>query len=95
MPVLKKDRPRHKELEVYVDDMIVKSKDRPRHIVALEKFFARIQQFRMRLNSKKVHIWGNSKEIARLHDHLKRNSGGFDKDQSHFGDVASQVRERS
>ena len=43
----------HKEVEVYVDDMIVKSKDRPGHIVALEKFFARIRQFRMRLNPKK------------------------------------------
>ena len=32
----------HKEVEFYVDDMIVKSKDRPGHIVALEKFFARI-----------------------------------------------------
>ena len=34
----------HKEVEVYVDDMIVKLKDRPGHIVALEKFFARIRQ---------------------------------------------------
>ena len=31
-----------KEVEVYVDDLIVKSKDRPGHIVALEKFFIRI-----------------------------------------------------
>ena len=29
----------HKEVEVYVDDMIVKSKDRPGHQVALRKFF--------------------------------------------------------
>ena len=29
----------HKEVEVYVDDMIVKSKDRPGHMVALRKFF--------------------------------------------------------
>ena len=43
----------HKEVEVYVDDMIVKSKNRPGHIVALEKFFAKIQQFRMKLNLKK------------------------------------------
>ena len=43
----------HKEVEVYVNDMIVKSKDRPGHLVALEKFFARIRQFRMRLNPKK------------------------------------------
>ena len=29
----------HKEVEVYVDDMIVKSKNRPGHQVALRKFF--------------------------------------------------------
>ena len=32
----------HKEVEVYVDDMIVKSKDREWHILALRKFFERI-----------------------------------------------------
>ena len=32
----------HKEVEVYVDDMIVKSKDREGHIRALRKFFERI-----------------------------------------------------
>ena len=31
-----------KEVEVYVDDMIVKSKDREGHIPALRKFFERI-----------------------------------------------------
>ena len=43
----------HKEIEVYEDDMIVKLKDRPGHILALETFFTRIRQFRMRLNPKK------------------------------------------
>ena len=32
----------HKEVEVYVDDMIVKSKNHERHIPALLKFFERI-----------------------------------------------------
>ena len=32
----------HKEVEVYVDDMIVKSKDHERHIPDLWKFFERI-----------------------------------------------------
>ena len=32
----------HKEVEVYVDDMIMKSKDREGHILALRKFFERI-----------------------------------------------------
>ena len=32
----------HKEVEVYVDDMIVKSKGREGHMPALRKFFERI-----------------------------------------------------
>ena len=42
----------HKEVEVYVDDKIVKSKDRERHILALWKFFKRIQFYKMQLNPK-------------------------------------------
>ncbi|RVX00526.1 Transposon Ty3-I Gag-Pol polyprotein [Vitis vinifera] len=43
----------HRDVEVYVDDMIVKSRDRPDHLTALERFFERIRQFRLRLNPKK------------------------------------------
>ena len=43
----------HKEVEVYVDDMIVKSKDREGHILALQKFFERIRFYKLRLNPKK------------------------------------------
>ncbi|RVW78015.1 Retrovirus-related Pol polyprotein from transposon 17.6 [Vitis vinifera] len=39
----------HRDVEVYVDDMIVKSRDRSDHLAALE----RIRQFRLRLNPKK------------------------------------------
>ena len=42
----------HKEVEVYVDDMIVKSKDCEEHMLALRKFFERI-----RLNPKKCTFW--------------------------------------
>ena len=43
----------HKEVEVYVDGMIVKSKDHEGHIPALWKFFERIQFYKLRLNPKK------------------------------------------
>ena len=43
----------HKEVEVYVDDRIVKSKDRSGHITNLRKFFTRIQKYKMRLNPAK------------------------------------------
>ena len=36
----------HREVEVYVDDMTVKSKDREGHIPALQKFFDRIQFYK-------------------------------------------------
>ena len=43
----------HKDVEVYVDDMIVKSRGRADHLAALERFFERIRKFRLRLNPKK------------------------------------------
>ena len=43
----------HNEVEVYVDDMIVKPKDRESHIVNLKKFFKRIKEYRFRLNPQK------------------------------------------
>ena len=43
----------HNEVEVYVDDMIVKSKDRGGHITNLRNFFERIEEYRLRLNPQK------------------------------------------
>ena len=36
----------HRDVEVYVDDMIIKSRGRADHLAALERFFERIRQFR-------------------------------------------------
>ncbi|XP_077223005.1 uncharacterized protein LOC143856622 [Tasmannia lanceolata] len=43
----------HKEVEVYVDDMIVKAKEREDHLGNLRKFFQRILKYRLRLNPSK------------------------------------------
>ena len=43
----------YNEVEVYVDDTIVKSKDKGSHIVNLRKFFEWIKEYRLRLNLKK------------------------------------------
>ena len=43
----------HIDVEVYVDGMIVKSRDKADHLVALQSFFERIRPFRLRLNPKK------------------------------------------
>ena len=43
----------HKKVEVYVDNMIVKSKDYEVYISALQKFFQQIPFYKLRLNPKK------------------------------------------
>ena len=40
----------HNEVQVYVDDIIVKSRDRGSHTINLRKFFERIKEYRLRLN---------------------------------------------
>ena len=42
-----------RDVEVYVDDMIMKSHDSADHYGTLERFFQRIKRFRLRLNPKK------------------------------------------
>ena len=53
----------HKEVEVYVDDMIVKSKESEGHIPALRKFFERVQFYKLRLNPKKCTFGVTSKKL--------------------------------
>ncbi|KAK8549098.1 hypothetical protein V6N12_061996 [Hibiscus sabdariffa] len=43
----------HKEIEVYVDDMIAKSRTEEEHIMNLEKLFRRLREFRLKLNPAK------------------------------------------
>ena len=53
----------HKEVEVYVDDMTVKSKDHEWHILALRKFFERIWFYKLRLNPKKCTFGVTSRKL--------------------------------
>ena len=46
----------HKEVEVYVDDMMVKSEIREGHFEALDKFFARLEKYNLRLIPKNVFL---------------------------------------
>ena len=56
----------HKEVEVYVDDMIVKSKDREGHIPTLRKFFERIRFYKLWLNPKKCTFGVTSGKLLRF-----------------------------
>ena len=56
----------HKEVEVYVADMIVKSKDYERHVLALRKFFERIWFYKLQLNPKKCTFGVTSRKFLRF-----------------------------
>ena len=43
----------HKEIKVYVDDMIAKSKKREDHVKVLRKLFERLRKYELRLNPAK------------------------------------------
>jgi len=43
----------HKEIEVYVDDMIAKSRTKEEHLVNLRKFFETLRKYQLRLNPTK------------------------------------------
>ena len=43
----------HKEIEVYMDDMIAKSRTEQEHLVNLRKLFERLQKYQLRLNPTK------------------------------------------
>ena len=43
----------HREIEVYVDDMIAKSKTQEEHLINLQKLFERLRKYRLRLNPAK------------------------------------------
>ncbi|WJZ98533.1 hypothetical protein VitviT2T_017048 [Vitis vinifera] len=62
----------HMDVEVYVDDMIVKSQGRVDHLAALERFFERIQKFRFMLNPKKC-IFGVT--FGKLLGHIVSEQG--------------------
>ena len=53
----------HKEIEVYVDDMMVKSMTREGHFAALDKFLARAEKYNLRLNPKKCIFGVTSRKL--------------------------------
>ena len=53
----------HKEIEVYVEDMMVKSATRKGHFAALDKFLARAEKCNLRLNPKKCIFGVTSRKL--------------------------------
>ena len=53
----------HKEVDVYVNDMMVKSKMREGHFEALDKFLASLKKYNLRLNPKKCVFGVTSRKL--------------------------------
>ena len=56
----------HKEIEVYVDDMIAKSQDEDDHVINLKKLFERLRKFQLKLNPIKCTFSATSRKLLRL-----------------------------
>ena len=52
----------HKEIKVYVDDMIAKSQGEEDHVVNLRKLFERLRKFQLKLNSVKCTFGDTSRK---------------------------------
>ena len=62
----------HKEIKVYVDDMIAKSKTEEEHLVNLRKLFKRLRKYQLRLNPAKFTFGVKS---GKLHNFIVSQNG--------------------
>ena len=61
-----------RNMEVYVDDMLVKSREELTHLDDLEETFATLKKHQMKLNPSKF-FWGSLGEVLGIHGVPKRN----------------------
>ncbi|XP_073264246.1 uncharacterized protein [Populus alba] len=69
----------YKEIEVYVDNMIAKSKDEENHIPTLKKLFGRLKEYQLKLNPAKCTFGVKSRKLlgfvgSAIVDHLADNA---------------------
>ena len=56
----------HKEIEVYVDDMIAKSQGKDDHVLNLKKLFERLRKFQLKLNPAKCTFGATFEKLLRF-----------------------------
>ena len=62
-----------RNMEVYINDMLVKSKEELAHLDDLKETFVTLKQYQMKLNPSKCVFWGSFREILGIHGVLERN----------------------
>ena len=56
----------HKEIEVYLDDMIAKSQGKDDHVINLKKLFERLRKFQLKLNLAKCTFGATFEKLLRF-----------------------------
>jgi hypothetical protein len=69
----------HKEIEVYVDNMIDKSKKKENHVQILRKLFHRLRKYQLKLNPIKCLYWVKFEKLLKFIISNKGIEVDFDK----------------
>ncbi|GKB21434.1 reverse transcriptase domain-containing protein [Tanacetum coccineum] len=72
-----------KNLEAYVDDMVIKSKIEQDLIQDIEETLLALKKVNMKLNPKQVFLQDGRRKVVRIYSNLRRNQGKPRKDQGH------------
>ena len=62
-----------KSIEVYIDDMVVKSKVVSKHVGDLENIFEVLRKHKLRLNTSKCFSWCEVRQVSRVHGNSPGN----------------------
>ena len=81
-----------RNMEVYVDDMLVKSKEELTHLDDLKETFTTFRQYQMKLNPSK---WCSLRKVFGIHGVLERNRSKLGEGASHPQHEVTQDRQRS
>ena len=74
-------------VEVYIDDIVVKSKIRSEHAQHLEKTFRLIRNYNMKLNPFQMCLQGQRRQVPEIYGYTKGNRIQSGPNQSRHGDI--------
>jgi len=62
-----------KNIEIYIDDIVVKSKLVSEHVRDLENIFEILRKHKLHLNASKLFFWCGIRQVSMLHGHSSWN----------------------
>ncbi|KAL0290629.1 UNVERIFIED_CONTAM: Retrovirus-related Pol polyprotein from transposon.6 [Sesamum angustifolium] len=85
----------HKNVECYVDDLVVKSKKRENHFHDLRKVFERLRRYQLKINPSKMCIWSYIREIPWVHRPPAEYRNRASKDRCHLENAITAKHPRA